>query len=326
MIARRALPAALAVAFVCAARPATALEYPLRPITIVVPASAGGMGETILRGLNERMRVSLGQPVIIENVGGASGTIAVGRVARAVPDGYTLVLGNWSTQVANGIVYKLRYDLVRDFDPITLIAKSPLLIVARKSMPADDLKQLIAWLRANPDKASQGTNGPGSIMHMAGILFQKETATRFSFVPYRGAAASMNDLLAGQIDFAIGLPSEIVPQFRAGTIKAFAVTARNRLAAAPDVPTVIEAGLPGLDISAWNGLFAPKGTPNLIIAKLNAAIIEALAEPRVRTLLAEFGQELPSRDEQTPEALGSFQKAEVEKWWPIIKATGITAE
>jgi tripartite-type tricarboxylate transporter receptor subunit TctC len=279
MIARRAVLAALAATgFVCTTIPATALEYPLRPITVIVPASAGGMGETILRSLNERMRISLGQPVIIENVGGASGTIAVGRVARAAPDGYTLVLGNWSTHVANGMVYKLRYDLVNDFEPVALIAKSPLFIAVNKRFPANSLKELITWLNENPGKGSQGTNGPGSIMHLAGILFQKETGTRFAFVPYRGAAATMSDLLAGQIDLDIGLPSEIVPQLRSESIKAFAVTTRNRLAAAPEVPTLAEAGLPGLDISAWNALFAPKGTPKTV-SKAQCRYHPGLSQP-----------------------------------------------
>jgi tripartite-type tricarboxylate transporter receptor subunit TctC len=328
MITHRAFLAALAgVGFgFSAVIAATAQVYPLRPISVVVPASAGGAGEAMLRMMAERMRVSLGQPVIIENVGGASGMIGVSRVARAASDGYTLILGNWSTHVANGAVYPLTYDLMKDFEPITLIAINPLVIVAKKTMPAKDLKGLIAWLKANPDKASQGTTGPGSAMHLAGIFLQRQTGTRFSFVPYRSPAQRIQDLMAGQIDMAIDLAAQVIPQVLSGDIKAYAVTDKNRLAAAPDIPTVDEAGLPELYISAWNALFAPKGTPHTIIGKLNAAAVEALADPLVHARIADLGQEIPRRERQTPEALGAFQKAEIEKWWPMIKAANIKGE
>jgi tripartite-type tricarboxylate transporter receptor subunit TctC len=305
---------------------ASAQVYPLRPITVVVPASAGGgAGEAMLRMMAERMRASLGQPVIIDNVGGASGQIGVSRVARAAPDGYTLILGNWSTHVANGAVYALTYDLMKDFEPITLIAINPLVIAAKKTMPARDLRELIAWLKANPDKASQGTNGPGSAMHLAGVFLQRQTGTRFAFVPYRGSAG-IPDLTAGQIDMVIDLAASVIPQVLSGDIKAYAVTDKNRLAAAPDIPTVDEAGLPGLYISGWNALFAPKGTPHTIVGKLNAAAVDALADPMVHARIADLGQDIPRREQQTPEALGAFQKAEIEKWWPMIKELGIRAE
>ena len=302
----------------------TAEVYPSRLITMVVPFAAGGATDVIARIVAERMGVSLGQPIIIENVGGASGTIGVGRVARATPDGYMLDLGQWDTHVANGAIYALRYDLLNDFEPVALIASNPLLIVARKDLPAADLKSLVAWLKANPDKASWGHPSAAGIV--GGIVFQKETGTRFQFVPYRGLQPAMNDLIAGHIDLMSPGPSIALPQVRAGAIRAYAVTAKSRLAAAPDIPTVDEAGLPGLHISGWFGLFAPKGTPKDVIAKLNAAVVDALADPTVRRRLTELGEEIPSREQQTPEALRAYQKAEIEKWWPIIKAANIKVE
>jgi tripartite-type tricarboxylate transporter receptor subunit TctC len=270
------------------------------------------------------MRWSLGQTIIIENVGGAGGSIGVGRVARAAPDGYTLDIGQWDTHVANGATYPLSYDLQNGFEPIALISSNPLLILTKKAMPADDLKGLIAWLKANPDKASAAVPTAGS--HVAGILFQKETGTRFQFVPYRGGGPAMQDLVAGQIDMLIVQAAVALPQVRAGTIKAFAATAKSRFAAAPSIPTVDEAGLPGLHISGWFGLYAPKGTPRAVIDKLNAAVVDALADATVRARLADIGQEIPPREQQTPEALGAFTKAEIEKWWPIIKAANIKGE
>jgi tripartite-type tricarboxylate transporter receptor subunit TctC len=305
-------------------RMAQAQSYPSRPITIVVPFPAGGSTDIIGRILAEKMRASLGQTIIIENVGGAGGSIGVGRVARAPPDGYTLDIGQWDTHVANGATYPLSYDLQNGFEPIALISSNPLLILAKKATPADDLKGLIAWLKANPDKASQAVPTTGS--HVAGILFQKETGTRFQFVPYRGGGPAMQDLVAGQIDILIVQAAAALSQVRAGAIKAFAATSKNRFAAAPDIPTVDEAGLPGLHISGWFGLYAPKGTPNPVIDKLNAAVVDALADPTVRSRLANAGQEIAPRDQQTPEALGAFTKAEIEKWWPIIKAANIKGE
>jgi tripartite-type tricarboxylate transporter receptor subunit TctC len=318
--------AAGAAALPAVSRVVWAQTYPSRPITIVVPFAPGGPTDTIGRIMAERMRGSLGQPVIIENVGGAGGSIGVGRAARAAPDGYTISIGNLSSHVFNGAVYALAYDLLNDFEPASLLASQPLLIVAKKATPAKDLKELIAWLRANPGKASQGTPGAGTAAHVAGVFFQQETGTRFGFVPYRGTGPAMQDLVAGQIDMMIDTPTNSMSHVRAGTIKAYAVTAKSRAAVAPDIPTVDEAGLPGFHMSFWQAFWVPKGTPKNVIAKLNAAVVDALADPAMRERLADLGQEIPPREQQTPEALGAFHKAEIEKWWPIVKAANIKAE
>lgn len=303
---------------------ATAQVYPSRPITVIVPFAAGGPGDTVTRIVAERMRTSLGQPVIIDNVAGAAGRIGTTRVARAAPDGYTLGLGTFSTHVVSGAASALNYDLRNDFEPVSLLGQTPQMIVARKSMPANDLKELIAWLKANPDKASQGTAGFGGTSHLAGIFFQKETNTRFQFVPYRGNA--MSDLVAGNIDLMIDQSSNALPQVRGGTIKAYALAAKSRLAVAPDIPTVDEAGLPGLHIALWYGFWAPKATPKHIVARLNGAVVEALADPVVQRRLTDIGVESFPRDQLTPEALAAFHKAEIEKWWPIIREAGIKEE
>jgi tripartite-type tricarboxylate transporter receptor subunit TctC len=317
--------AAGAAALPFASRIGRAQTYPSRPITIVVGFAAGGATDTIGRVIAERMKGLLGQPVIVEDVTGAGGTIAAGRVARATSDGYTLGLGTNSSYVMAGAAYALQYDLLNDFEPVAPVSTGPFVLTARKAMPANDLKGLIAWLKANPDKATLGHSGTGGTPHIAGVLFQRETGTRFQFVPYRGAAPAIQDLVAGQIDMAIADPVVSMPQVRAGTIKAFGVTTKTRLPSTPDIPTLDEAGLPGFDISQWNGLWLPKGTPKNIIAKLNAAVTAALADPMMRARLADLAQETFPRAQQTPEALGAFQKAEIEKWWPIIKAAGIKA-
>jgi tripartite-type tricarboxylate transporter receptor subunit TctC len=318
--------AAGAAALPTFARIAYSQSYPARPITIVVPFAAGGPIDALVRVMAEAMRGPLGQPLIIENVSGAAGNIGVGRVARAAPDGYTLVTGFWGTHVVNGAIYALPYDVLNDFDPILLMSRNAQVIVARKTMPANDLKSLIAWLRANPDVAVAGTSGVGSPQHIFGVFFQHATGTRFRFVPYRGAAPTMQDLVGGQIDLMFADQTTSLPQFRSGNIRAYAVTGNRRLAAAPDIPTVDEAGLPGFYCTVWSALFAPKGTPKDIIARLNAGAVGALAEPEVLKRLADLGQQIVPRDEQTQKALAALQRAEIEKWWPIIKAAGIRAE
>jgi tripartite-type tricarboxylate transporter receptor subunit TctC len=318
--------AAAASALPAVSRVAWAETYPSRTITMVVPTAAGGAMDTFARFMAERMRVSLGQSVVIENVGGANGSIGVGRVARAAPDGYTLIVGNWNSQVANGALYALQYDLLKDFEPIALISSFPQLIVAKNAIPPSDLTGLIAWLKANPDTASEGIPGVGSIAHVSGVFFQNITGTRFQFIPYRGTALAMQDLVAGRIDMMFDAPGSSLPQVHAGRIKAYAVMSANRLAAAPDIPTVDEAGLPGFHFSLWFALWAPKGTPKDAIAKLNDAVVNSLADPTTRQKLADESMEVLPRDRQTPEALGTFHKAEIEKWWPIIKAAGIKGD
>jgi len=305
---------------------AQAQVYPSRPVTMIVPLPAGAAYDVTARLLAERMQVSLGQPVIVENVTGGAGSLGAGRVARATPDGYTLCFGGIGTHVVNGAVLNLPYDVLKDFEPVALVATAQLLIVAKKAMPANDLKGLIAWLKANPDKASQGSGGPGSVTHLAGVSFQKETGTRFEIVPYRGSGAATNDLLAGHIDMIIDVAPNSLPHVRAGAIKAYAVAAKARLAAAPDIPTVDEAGLPGFHMSAWQAIWAPKGTPVTVIARLNAAIVDALSDAALRSRIADLGEEVFPREQQTPEALRQLQESEIGKWWPIIKAAHIKPE
>jgi len=305
---------------------ATAQDYPSRPITMIVPFAAGGPTDVVARILAEGMRASLGQPVVVENVTGAAGSIAVGRVARSAPDGYTLSIGHWSTHVVNGAIYKLPYDLLTDLAPVSLLVSNPQLIVANPNVPATDLKSLVEWIKSNPDKVSAGTAGAGSASHIGGIYFQNFSHTSFQFVPYRGTGPAMQDLISGHIQIMIDQSSNSLPQVRNKLIKAFAVTSKTRLAVAPDIPTVDEAGMPGFYISVWHGLWVPKDTPKPIIAKLAAAVRAAFADAATRKRYLDLGQEIPSLEQQTPEALGAFQKAEIEKWWPLIKAANIKVE
>jgi tripartite-type tricarboxylate transporter receptor subunit TctC len=301
--------------------------HPQRPVTLVVPFPAGGPVDTLARILSDPLRASLGQPVIVENVSGAGGSLGVGRVARAPPDGTTLVLGNWTSSVGAPAIYPVAYDIIDDFTPIGLLALSRLVIIARKALPADDVQALIGWLKANPGKATAGTIGAGSPSQVGGLHFQTLTGTRFQLVPYRGAAQALQDLVAGQIDLRFGAEaSQTLPFLRAGTIKALAVMDATRWPAAPDIPTIDEVGVPGLHLSYWQALWAPKATPPDVIVRLNAAVVEALADAAVRQRLGELGQDVPPREQQTPEALAAFHKAEIARWWPVIKAAGLKGD
>jgi len=322
----RTLLPLIAIALVAACGAASAQVYPSRPITMVVPLAPGGPLDTIARILAEPMRTFLGQPVIVENVTGAAGTIGTGRVARATPDGYTFGMGFLGTLVLNGAIYTLPYDVVTDLEPIALISSNPHMIVANASLPAKNLREFIAWLKLHPDKASAGTAGAGTSTHLGGLLFQQSAGVRFQLVPYRGAAPALQDVMAGQIDLMIDVASNSLPHLRGGKIKAYAVTASTRLASAPEIPTVDEAGLPGFHMSTWYGLFGPKAMPRDVLAKLNAATVSALADPTVGRRFADLGLDTTPREQQTPEALAALQRAEIEKWWPIIKAANIKPE
>jgi tripartite-type tricarboxylate transporter receptor subunit TctC len=302
---------------------AQAQTYPSRQITIVVPFPPGGSTDVAGRIMAEKMRPLLGQPVIIENVGGAGGSIAVGRVARAAPDGYTIDIGQWDTHVGS-IIYPLNYDLQKDFEPIGLISVNPQLMVARKALPADDLKGLVAWMKANPGKITFVNQNAAA--QVSGILLQQLTGTQVQFIPYRGAGPAMTDLISGQVDLLVVQGAVALPQVRGGTIKAIVNLSPNRSASMPDIPTSDEGGVPGLYMSGWFGFFAPRSTPKDIIDKINSAMVQVLADPAVRTRFAELGLDVASREQQTPEGLAAFQKAEIEKWWPIIRAANVKPE
>jgi len=315
---------ALALLAVCIAT-AEAETYPSRPIAIVVPYPAGGPTDTLARILTDHMSAALGQPIIIENVSGGAGSVGVGRVARAAPDGYTVSIGHWNTHVVLGATMDLPFDVLKDFEPVSLLADTPIWMVARKTLPPADLKELVAWLKQTPGKATAGTVGVGGASDITGAYFQSVTGTKFLFVPYRGAAPLNQDLVAGHIDINLGMAAASYPLVRSGQIKAYATMAPSRWWAAPDVPTMEEAGVPGLYASFWHGLWVPKGTPQDIVSKLNSAVRSALADPAVRQQMADQGQEVPPPERQSPEALRAYQQAEIEKWWPIIKAAGIKA-
>jgi tripartite-type tricarboxylate transporter receptor subunit TctC len=319
----RKLIAAIALTVFTSIVGVQAQPYPSRSITILVPFPPGGSTDVVARIMAERMRPLLGQPVIVENVGGAGGSIAVGRLARAVPDGYTIDIGQWDTHVGS-IIYPLTYDLQKDFEPIGLVSVNPQLLVAKKALPADDLKGLVAWMKTNPGKITFVNQNAAA--QVTGILFEQATGQKVQFIPYRGAGPAMTDLISGQVDLLVAQGAVTLPQVQAGTIKAIANLSPRRSASMPDIPTADESGVPGLYMSGWFGFFAPKGTPKDIIAKLNGAMVEALADPATRARFAGLGLDVASRDQQMPEGLAAFNKTEIEKWWPIIKAASIKPE
>ncbi len=305
---------------------AFAQGYPTRPVTVVVPYPAGGPSDTLARVFAEGLRVPLGQSVVIENISGAGGAIGIGRVARSSPDGYTLGLGHIQTHVINAATQNLQYDVVKDFEPVSLIADTPQWLVVRSSLPVKDVAELIAWMKANPGKATSGAVGVGGPTDIAAASFQKQTGTSFQLVPYRGGAPLLQDLLGAQIDMTFGQAANYLGPVRGGQLRPLAVLSKQRWWAAPDVPTMDEAGVPGLYSSFWHGLWAPKGTPKEVIAKLHAAVVAALAEPLLQQRFRDIGQESWPRAMQTPEALAAHQKSEIERWWPVIKAAGIKSE
>ena len=305
---------------------ARADNFPSHPITIVVPFSAGGPSDALARIMAERMRTTLGQTILIENVTGAGGSLGVGRVVRAAPDGYTISFGHLGTHVANGAIYKLGYDLVTDLEPVVLLPSNPMVIVSKNAVPAKSLKELVAWLKARPALPIAGTAGAGSASHIAGLYFENVTGIKLQFVPYRGTAPALTDLVAGQIDIIVDQLSNSIAQVRAGTIRAYAVTDDKRVGEASDIPTTDESGLPGFHMTLWSGLWVPKGTPKAIIAKLNAAAVDALNDPAVRKKFESLGLQTPPADQLSPQALGAWQKAEIAKWWPMIKAADVKVE
>jgi len=324
-ISRIALAMFGTVAVLGLAASAGAQDYPSRPITMIVPFAAGGPTDTVARVVSGVMSRSLGRNIVVENVTGASGSVGVGRVAHAAADGYTLLLGLWSTNVINGAVYDLPYDLLKDFEPIALLPNNPMLVVSGNAVPAKSLKGLIRLAKASPTPLKAGTAGAGSGTHVAGIYFEQLTGAHLQFVAYAGTGPALHDLISGQIDMIVDQASNSMQQVREGQIRAYAVTAKTRLAAAPDIPTVDEAGLPGLYINTWYGMWAPAGTPHDIVAKINRAVVAALADSNVRKRFAYIGLQIPPAEQQTPESLGTLQRAEIEKWWPIIKKAGIKA-
>jgi tripartite-type tricarboxylate transporter receptor subunit TctC len=325
-VSARILFAGVAAASLLVDGVASAQTWPARPITIVVPFVAGGPTDVLARVLGEHIRADLGQPVLIENVSGAGGSIGVGRVAAAAPDGYTISAGHFGTHVASGAIYPLKFDLQRDLDPLARLPSNPMVVVTRRDFPAAGLRELVAWLKAHPGKATAGTAGAGSAAHIGGVFLAARAGVRLQFVPYRGTAPAIQDLVSGQIDLMVDQAANALPQVRQGGIRALAVTAETRMAAAPAIPSAAEAGLPELQMELWNGMWVPHGTPGAVVERLNQAIVKALEDPSVRDKLAALGLEGPPAGQTSPEALRAFQDSEIRKWWPIIRAARITAE
>ena len=320
---RLVLAALAALAFTV---PASAQSFPSRPITIVVPFAAGGPSDVMARIMAERMKITLGETVVVENVTGAGGSIGVGRAAKSPADGYTISFGHLGTHVANGAIYKLNYDVVGDLEPVVLLPSNTMVIVSKNAVPAKTLKEFIDWLKAKSSPAAAGTAGAGSGSHIAGLYFANLTGITLQYVPYRGTGPAMNDLVAGQIDLIVDQLSNSIQQVRAGNIRAYAVTDAKRVASAADIPTVDEAGLPGFHMNLWSGLWVPRGTPKDVIAKLNAAAVEAMKDPAVKKQFENLGLQMPPADKLTPQALGAWQKAEIEKWWPVIKSANVKVD
>ena len=306
--------------------PATAQTYPSKPVTIVVPFSAGGPTDTLARLIGERMRKTLGQPVLVDNTTGAGGSIGTGKVVKSPPDGYMVSIGHWGTHVVNGVYYTLPFHVLNDFEPVAMIATNPQVIISKNAVPAKTLKELNAWIIANQHKALMGTGGIGGASHMVAVYYGNRIGVKFQFIPYKGGAPALAALLGGEIDLYVTQVSNIASHVKAGKVRAYAVTSPTRQPAAPDIPTVDEAGLPGLHTAIWHGIWLPKGTPRDVVMRLNAALVETLHDPAIRARFAELGQEIPPREQLTPEALFAHHKAEIDKWWPIIKDAGLKAE